>query len=66
MPKRKNFQCLKASLDQVKFKFDLFQQFKVMSEVSLVDIAQINKRLDQIEVDQIKQDKIFKENQCDA
>ena len=31
--------------------------------MSMVDLSQINRRLDQIELDQIKQVKVFKENQ---
>merc|ERR1712227_4325 len=37
---------------------------KTVSEVSLIDLNEINRRLDQIEVDQIKHNKIFKENQA--
>ena len=36
---------------------------KVTSDMSLTDLSEINRRLDQIEVDQIKHNKIFKENQ---
>jgi len=36
---------------------------KTASDVSLVDLGEINRRLDQIEVDQIKHNKIFKNNQ---
>ena len=36
---------------------------KTVSDVSLVDLGEINRRLDQIEVDQIKHNKIFKNNQ---
>ena len=36
---------------------------KVTSDMSLGDLSEINRRLDQIEVDQIKHNKIFKENQ---
>ena len=31
--------------------------------MSMVDLSQINRRLDQIELDQMKQVKVFKENQ---
>ena len=36
---------------------------KMTSDMSLADLSEINRRLDQIEVDQIKHNKIFKENQ---